>query len=146
LIFVLVLTLTSAACTQNTPLAPSTPAPINLTGTWKGNLPLASTTPLMTWTLTQTNNAVSGPVLVAQPSGLVLMNGTLTGTFSGTALAYTIAVGPSGIPSEPSCTGQLGGTVIAAVGTQSTLTGAYAVMSSTCTTLFSNGDFTLTKQ
>jgi hypothetical protein len=140
-----ILALTSAACTNDNVLAP-TPGPLNLTGTWSGDLPLSSTTPRMTWTLTQTNNAVSGPVLVAQPSGTVLMNGTLTGTLSGSALAYTIAVGPSGIPTEPSCTGQLGGSVInATVGTTSTLTGAYALMSSTCTTLFSNGDFTLTK-
>ena len=100
--------LTSAACTQNSVIAP-TPAPLNLTGTWSGNLALSSTTARMTWTLTQTNSTVSGPVIVALPSGTVLLNGTLSGTLSGTTLPYTIAVGPSGIPTVPTCTGQLDG-------------------------------------
>ena len=137
--------LTSAACTQNATVAP-TPAPLSLTGTWSGDLALSSTTARMTWTLTQTNSTVTGPVLVALPSGTVLLNGTLSGTLSGTTLPYTIAVGPSGIPTVPTCTGQLTGTVNATVGTTSTLTGSYEVASSTCTTGFSSGSFTLTKQ
>jgi hypothetical protein len=145
LALVFVLALTAAACTQNTAISP-TPAPLNVTGTWSGNLALSSTTAKMTWTLTQTNNAVSGPVLVTQPSGVVLLNGTLGGTLSGTTLPYTITIGPSGIPSDPTCTGQLSGMVIGVVSTTSTLTGSYEVASSTCNTGFSSGNFTLTKQ
>ena len=99
----------------------------------------------MTWTLTSKANKVAGLVLVTMPNGIVLMNGFLTGKLTGSTLAYTISVGPGGIPSEPACVGQLGGTMTATMAARSTLSGNFAVTSSTCTTPFSNGNLTLTK-
>ena len=99
----------------------------------------------MTWTLTQNGSSVSGPALVLLPTGTVLMNGVLTGTLSGTQLTYTIRVSAGGIPTEPNCTGQLSGTATVSISTVSTLTGSYSVISTTCPTPFSSGNFTLTK-
>jgi hypothetical protein len=142
---VLVMALTSAACSESSPNAPA-PAPLSVTGTWTGDLSLLDTPARMTWTLSQSGSAVSGPVLVLLPSGVVLMNGVLSGTLSGSVLGYTIAISRDGIPSQPACTGQLGGTATATMFVVSTLAGSYAVTASTCTTPFSSGTFTLTKQ
>lgn len=100
----------------------------------------------MTWTLSQTNAAVTGPALLSLTSGIVLMNGFLTGTMSGTTLTYTISVGPGGIPLQPTCTGQLGGTMAVSFGTVSTMTGTPTVTSSTCPVPIPVGAITLTRQ
>jgi hypothetical protein len=141
------LLLTSACSSRSTsPSAPS-PPPIDVTGTWSGNLNVQGTPAQMTWTLTQqADNSVAGPVLVILPNGIVLMNGFLTGKLTGSALAYTISVGPGGIPTQPACVGQLGGTMTATVAAASTLSGSFVVTSSTCTTPFSSGSLTLTKR
>jgi len=127
----------------------STTAPspdIDLNGTWRGQFAVPGATAPMTWTLMQTGTAVSGPVLVTLPNGIVLLNGFLTGTLSGTTLPYTISVGPGGIPSQPSCAGQLTGTMAVTVGVTSTLAGNYAVGSSTCTPPFAaTGNISLTR-
>jgi len=141
---IVLLAFIAAACGDKTPSAPS-PAPLNVTGTWTGDVSLQGMPARMTWTLTQTNNVVSGPVLVLLPSGVVLMNGTLAGTLTGPVLAYTIIISPDGLPSQPTCTGQLAGTVTATISAISMLAGSYSVTSSTCTTPFSSGTFTLTK-
>jgi hypothetical protein len=99
----------------------------------------------MTWALTQTDASVAGPVLVALPSGTVLLNGALAGTVSGSTLTYVINIGPGAVPSQPACTGQLAGTAATTFGTTSTLAGTYSVASSTCATPFSNGPFTLSR-
>jgi hypothetical protein len=140
--------LLASACSSSStsPSAPSRP-PIDVTGTWSGNLDVRGTPAQMTWTLTQqADNSVAGPVLVILPNGIVLMNGFLTGKLTGSALAYTISVGPGGIPTQPACVGQLGGTMTAAIAATSSLSGSFAVTSSTCTTPFSNGNLTLTKR
>lgn len=145
--FVVAVLLTSA-CTSSSGSSPSAPQPQvpNLTGTWAGNVVLQGTTTRMTWSLTQTNNTVTGPAFVSLPNGTVLLNGVLSGTLSGSMLAYTIAVSPGGIPSQPACSGQLGGSATANTGAAPTLTGSYAVTSATCTTPFPGGNLTLTKQ
>jgi hypothetical protein len=130
------------ACDDDTPTDPSEPA-LNLTGTWRGAITVNNTPAQMTWTLTQTNASVTGPALVALSSGTVLMNGALTGTLSGMTLTYTIAVPAGGIPLQPSCSGQIGGT--STVANASTMSGTYAVTSSTCSTGLTSGSFTLTK-
>jgi hypothetical protein len=99
----------------------------------------------MTWMVTQTNDSVTGPVAVSLPSGTVLLNGSLAGTLSGSALAYTITVSPGGVPSQATCSGQLGGTVTEMAGVTPTLAGTYTVMSTTCPTPFTGGNITLTK-
>ena len=141
------LLLTSACSSSSTSPSGPSPPPIDVTGTWSGNLNVQGTQALMTWTLTQqTDNSVSGPVLVLLPNGIVLMNGFLTGKLTGSALPYTISVGPGGIPALPACVGQLGGTMTATMATTSTLSGNFAVTSSTCASPLSNGSLTLTKR
>jgi hypothetical protein len=140
--------LLSAACSSSTSRTP-TPSPsptVDLTGTWRGNFPLQGLSSEMVWTLTQTGSAVSGAVLVRLPNGVVLLNGFLTGTLTGSTLPYLISVGPGGIPSQPACVGQLGGTMTAAIGPTSTLTGSYTVTSATCTPPFgTTGNLSLTR-
>ena len=133
------------ACTSSKSTTAPTPT-IDLTGTWVGTLAVSGTTARMTWTLTQTNNTVTGPVLVTLPTGVVLLNGTLAGMLTGSSLAYTIAIGSGGIPSRPSCSGQLGGTMTATIGATSTLSGTYSVTSATCTPPFAtSGNISLSR-
>lgn len=130
---------------KSTPGTP-TNSTLNLTGTWVGNVTVLGTTTRMTWTLAQTNANVTGPVLLALPTGTVLLNGFLTGTLSGSALTYTISVGPGGIPAQPTCSGQIGGVMTATTGSTSTMTGTSTVTSSNCTPPFPGGTITLTRQ
>jgi len=126
---------------------PSTPTQLpSVTGRWTGDLSIQSVTGQMTWTLTQTGTSVTGPATIGLPSGTIFVNGTLTGTLAGTSLAYTIAVGPSGVATQPTCTGQFGGTMTVNTGTVSTMTGPIALTSTTCNIQFSSSNFTLTKQ
>ena len=119
---------------------------IDLTGTWATSLSVLGNTARMTWTLTQRDAAVTGPVLVSLPTGTVILNGFLTGTLSGSNLTYTISVAPGGIPTQPTCVGQVGGTMVATLGTVSTLSGTSTVTGSNCTPPFPGGAITLTKQ
>jgi hypothetical protein len=130
-----------ASCSAKPPTQPT--PPISLTGTWRGSITVSGVPSLMTWTLTQTNASVSGPVLVTLPTGVVLMNGSLSGTLSSSTLTYTIAVPAGGIPPQPACSGQLGGTTT--VVSASSMTGSYTVTSSTCATGLTAGSFALTK-
>jgi len=126
---------------------PSTPTQLpSVTGRWTGDLSIQGVTGQMTWTLTQTGTSVTGPATIGLPNGIIFVNGTLTGTLAGTSLAYTIAVGPSGVPTQPTCTGQFGGTMTVNTGTVSTMTGPIALTSTTCNIQFSSSNFTLTKQ
>jgi hypothetical protein len=72
-----------SGCTvqKTTPTPPSSLT--TLTGTWSGDLALLGVNGRMTWTLTQTDASVTGPVLVLLPTGTVLLNGALVGTLSG---------------------------------------------------------------
>jgi hypothetical protein len=138
--------LLGSACTSIEHSAtPSAPA-IDLTGTWRGDFTVQGLTAEMVWTLTQTGTSVSGPILARLPNGIVLLNGFLTGTLAGSTLTYTISVGPQGIPTQPACVGQLGGTMTAQTGVTSSLNGTYTVTSSTCTPPFaSSGNLALTR-
>jgi hypothetical protein len=133
------------ACGDNTPATP-TPPQITVNGKWTGDLPVRDVTANMTWTLTQSNGAVTGPVLILLPNGIVLLNGSLAGTVVGSTLTYTISVDAGGIPAQPTCTGQLSGTMAVSLAVTSTMTGPMAVTSSNCAPPFSGGTVTLTKQ
>ncbi len=134
------------ACSSSKTMTTPTSSTTNVTGTWAANVTAAGNSARMTWTLSQSDTSVTGPVLLSLSSGIVLMNGFLTGTISGTTLTYTISVGPGGIPLQPTCAGQLGGTMAVTVGTVSTMTGTPAVRSSTCPVPLPVGSITLTKQ
>ncbi len=134
------------ACSDSSTPATPTPTALDLTGTWTGPVTVVGTTATMTWTLSQSNGAVSGPVLLSLPSGTVLLNGFVTGTLTGTSLPYTLTVGPGGIPAQPACVGQLGGTMTATIAAASTLSGPISVTSSTCTPPIPGGTLTLTRR
>ncbi len=134
-----------AGCSENSsssPTNPTTPT-LDLTGTWATNITAAGVTARMGWALTQSGTNVTGPVTVSLPTGTVLLNGVLSGTLAGTSLNYTISVPPGGIPLQPSCAGQLTGTMAA---TSTMMTGTMNLASSTCTVPISNQNITMTKQ
>jgi hypothetical protein len=133
----------ASACSSKTPITPT--APPDVTGTWTGSISVQGMTARLSWTLAQTNTSVTGPAAVGLTSGTVLLNGFLTGTMNGSTLTYTISVGPGGIPSQPQCVGQLGGTMNATIGVPSTLIGPLNVTSSTCTVPVTTGTITLTR-
>jgi hypothetical protein len=139
----LVALLFSAACGEDDPPTAPTNPPLNLTGTWRGTINVSGVTTNMTWTLTQTGTGVAGPVVIALPTGAVIMNGALTGTLSGSTLSYTIGVAPGGLPTQPACSGQIAG--VTTVTGSSAMNGTYSVASSTCTTGLTNGTFALTR-
>ena len=138
----LVAAILSTACGDEMPTEPTNPA-TSLTGVWRGNITVNNVSTTMTWTLTQTGTSVAGPVVIALPTGVVLMNGTVAGTLSGTTLAFTVTVPPGGIVSQPGCSGQITGAN--AVMSSTTMNGAYSVVNSTCTTGLTNSTFTLTR-
>jgi hypothetical protein len=130
---------------KSTPLAPAQNQ-IDLTGRWATDLIVQGISGRMTWTLTQTaTSSVTGPVLVGLPSGTVLFNGFLTGTLTGTTLPYTITVSPGGVPNQPSCTGQLAGTMTVTMGSVSRMVGPMSLVGSNCTIQLPNTSLTLTK-
>jgi len=133
-------------CNDSSPNNPAAVTQATLTGRWTGDLIVQGVTGRMTWTLSQTGTSVTGPVTIGLPNGVVLLNGTLSGTLTGTSLDYTIAVAASGVPDQPACTGQLGGTMTVTTGTVSTMTGPIAVRSTNCSIQFTTSNFTLTKQ
>lgn len=133
----------AAACGGASPTSPPSTRP-TLTGTWSGELLVQSTPARMTWTLTQDETLVNGPVLVSLPTGTVLLNGILSGTLTGATLDYTIRVSAGGIPAAPSCTGRIGG--VATLSGTSTLNGTLQLISSDCEPPIANATFTLTRQ
>ena len=143
--------LATPACTDNTPSTPTPTPAFTVDGTWQTDVAVSGQTARMTWTLTQSGPSATGPVLVALPNGIVLMNGSLAGTVSGaTAMAatlvYTISVKAGAIPAQPACSGQFGGTMNASAGAPARMTGDFSVKATTCTPPFSAGTLTLTKQ
>jgi hypothetical protein len=136
---------------SNSPGAPTT-ATLSLAGTWKTGITVVGQSATMSWVLTQSGTSVTGPVTVSLPTGIVLLNGALTGTVSqatatSAVMTYTIGIAAGGIPTEPTCTGQFGGTMNAAAGSLTTMTGDMTVRSATCTPPFaSTTTLTMTKQ
>ena len=133
----------STGCGDELPTEPTNPA-ADLTGTWRGTIIVNNLSSTMTWTLTQAGTSVTGPVMIALPTGVVLMNGTVAGTLSGTNLGFTVMVPPGGVVLLPGCSGQIAGTNM--VGSPSTMTGTYSVVNSTCAIGLTNGTFTLVRQ
>ncbi|HZT78509.1 MAG TPA: hypothetical protein VFA27_17805 [Vicinamibacterales bacterium] len=127
---------------SSTPTTPTTPT-LNLTGTWATTITYSGISARMTWVLAQSANAVTGPVTIALPTGTVLVNGFLNGTLSGTSMPYTITVAAGGIPLQPTCAGQLQGTLTASA---TTLVGPMNLTSSTCTSPITTQNLTMTKQ
>jgi hypothetical protein len=121
------------ACNNDTPSTPTQPDAINVTGRWRGGIIYAGTGGEMNWTLAQTGNAVTGDVVLTLPSGIVLLNGKLTGTLTDTTLPITITVPAGGIPNRPTCTGTIVATMHYNPVAVPTLNGLLSVTQSTCT-------------
>ena len=141
---ILALVVAVACGDKSTPTTPS-PTQLDVSGRWASDITVQGVTGRMTWTLTQTGGGITGPVLVSMSSGFVLLNGFLTGTMTGPSMAYTIAVGPGGIPSQPTCSGQLGGTMTVTSGVVSTMSGPMSVIASNCPIQLPVNAITLTK-
>ena len=141
----ILLALAIACSAEKTPNAPEAGG-LNLTATWAGPIVVGDTEARMSWNLTQVNSVVTGPATVLLSNGIVLLNGFLTGTLAGQTLSYTISVGNGGVPSRPTCAGQLTGTMTVTAGTTSTLTGPMGMSSSNCTPPFDTSTITLTRQ
>lgn len=128
-------------CSASSTTAPAVSS-LDVTGTWIGTVSFQNISAKMTWQLTETGSNVTGPVTIALSDGTVLLNGFLTGSLPGSSLSYTVAVGAGGIPTQPTCVGQLSGTMAA---TASTLSGSFGVASSSCTVPLATTSVTLTK-
>jgi hypothetical protein len=127
---------------QSTQLSP-TPSQVDVSGRWATDVTVQGVSARMTWMLTQATGGITGPVLVSLPNGIVLLNGSLTGTLAGTSMPYTIRVGTEGVPSQPACSGQFGGTMNV---TTTQMSGSMALISSNCAVQFPANGVTLTKQ
>ena len=83
--------------------APS--APLDLTGTWSGQLgPSGSTSALrLTWVATHTGNVVAGVATMVKPAFNVQGRGVMTGRLDGDRLILTYAIFPDSIPGFSTC-------------------------------------------
>ncbi|HMD34586.1 MAG TPA: hypothetical protein VKH42_06445 [Vicinamibacterales bacterium] len=133
-------------CAESSSTTAPGPTTLQIGGTWNGSVTVSGTDGRMTWVLSQNGTAITGPVSIGLPSGIVLMNGTFNGTLTGSALAGTIAVTPGGIPVYPACTGQLTATMNVTLGVVSSMNGPVSLVASTCTVPFTSSTVTLTRQ
>jgi hypothetical protein len=138
----------TVGCSNNnsTPTTP-TPTTLDVTGKWVGPVTFEDISGSMTWQLTQSGTNVSGPVTLGMPSGTILLNGFLTGTLNNAtatsgSLDYTITVAAGGIPTQPSCAGQLKGTMTASA---TSMNGPMGLTSTNCTVRITTNTVTLTK-
>ena len=123
------------------PTAPSSPTPLNLTGTFSGEASDSFGPGLQfTWRLEQSGTVVSGTSIATWSLGRG--TGTVSGTLSGTTLTFTVTFPRGGISSSPNCSSTANGT--AAV-TSTTIRGTYSGVNS-CYGPYTDGQFTLTKQ
>ena len=93
---------TLAACGSSS-AAPS--APLDLTGTWSGQLgqPGSTSALRLTWVATQTGNVVSGIATVVKPAFNVQARGVMTGILNGDRLILTYSVPSDSIPGFSTC-------------------------------------------
>ena len=145
-IIALVLLGLTIGCSADKTLTAPEAGGLNLTGTWNGPIVVDNTEARMSWSLTQLNEVVTGPVTVLLSNGIVLLNGFLNGTLSGMQLSYTISVGNGNVPSRPTCAGQLAGTMTVTVASPASLSGPMGVSSSNCTPPFDTSTIILTRQ
>jgi hypothetical protein len=119
---------TLSAC-GNSSTAPS--APLDLTGTWSGQLgqPRSMSALRLTWVATQTGNVVSGVATLVKPAFNVQAKGGMTGILDGDRLTLTYAVPPDTIQGFFTC--EIAG-VGNATATNNSITGAIALMFRSC--------------
>ena len=101
-VVVLVAAVTLAAC-ANSSTEPS--APLDLTGTWSGQLgePGSTSALRLTWEATQTGNVAAGVATMVKPAFNVQGRGVMTGILDGNRLIITYAIPPDSIPGFARC-------------------------------------------
>jgi hypothetical protein len=127
-VFVAALLATLSACSDS-PDAPSTP--LELTGTWSGQLgqPGSTSALRLTWVATQSGNVVSGIATLVKPAAGVQGRGAMTGILDGDRLVLTYAVPPDSIQGFASC--EIAGAGTAAA-TSSSISGMLGLMFRSC--------------
>ena len=117
-----------SAC-GDSPAAPS--APLDLTGTWSGQVgqPGSTTALRLTWVATHTGNAVSGVATLVKPAVNVQARGGMTGVLNGDRLFLTYAVPPDSIQGFARC--EIVG-LGNATATNNSMAGAIALMIRSC--------------
>jgi hypothetical protein len=105
--------LLAAGCSKggssSTPVTPTTPT-TNIAGSWAGTATDSSGPGLMAWTIAQSGSGFSGTVSLTDVSSGVKGTGSLSGSVSGTTLAFTMSI-PAGGFGEPyaSCSANASG-------------------------------------
>ena len=127
-VFVAGLLATLSAC-GNSSTAPS--APLDLTGTWSGQLgqPGSTSALRLTWVATHTGNVVSGIATLVKPAFDVQARGVMTGILDGDRLVLTYAVPPDSIQGFFTC--EIAG-LGNATATNNSITGAIGLMFRSC--------------
>lgn len=119
---------TLSAC-GNSSTTPS--APLDLTGTWPGQVgqPGSTSALRLTWVATQTGNVVSGVATLVKPVFNVQARGAMTGTLNGDQLTLSYAVPPDSIQGFFTC--EIAG-LGNATATNNSITGTIALMLRSC--------------
>ena len=119
---------TLGAC-GNSPSAP--PVPLDLSGTWSGQLgqPGSTSALRLTWVATHTGNVVSGVATLVKPTFDVQARGGMTGILNGDRLFLTYAVPPDSIQGFFRC--EIAG-IGNATATNSRIAGAISLMFRSC--------------
>ncbi len=119
---------TVTAC-ESSSTAPS--EPLNLTGTWSGQLgqPNSTTALRLTWVATQSGNIVSGIATLVKPAIGVQGRGAMTGTLDGDRLILAYAIPPDSIQGFPHC--EIAG-IGNATATNNSIAGTLALMFTSC--------------
>jgi hypothetical protein len=127
-VFVAGLLAALSAC-GNSSAAPS--APLDLTGTWSGQLgqPGSTSALRLTWVATHTGNVVSGTATLVNPAFNVQGRGAMTGILDGDRLVLTYAVPPDSIQGFFTC--EIAG-FGSATATNNSITGTIALMFRSC--------------
>jgi hypothetical protein len=127
-VFVAGLLATLSACGSSS-TAPS--APLDLTGTWSGQLgqPGSTSALRLTWVATHTGNVVSGVATLVKPAFNVQARGGMTGILNGDRLFLTYAVPPDSIQGFSTC--EIAG-LGNATAINNNITGAIALMFRSC--------------
>ena len=113
----------------NSPTTPS--APLDLTGTWSGQVgqPGSMSALRLTWVATHTGNVVSGIATLVKPAFNVQARGGMTGILNGNQLLLTYAVPPDSIQGFFTC--EIAG-LGNATATNSDMPGTLALMFTSC--------------
>ena len=152
-LYILLLLVTIALACQDPPTNPTTigrPQSLTLTGTWTGLIGVGTQTSsslMATWTVSQTDSSVSGPIALSNSATNVSFAGTLTGTLSGTRLPVTYTIPRGNVPTFPDCSMSGSGTLEAGLTLMSgTLNITYTNCQGFTTQTSSTDDISLTKQ